>query len=353
MNQENSVEEIFPVPNDPVNIPGSSIGRAGRNGLHSFKELSVIFEDKFKARHFPAEPERLYDASQYLLEAGGKRIRPVMCLMGNEMFGEIKEDAFHVATAVELFHNFTLIHDDIMDRAPLRRGMPTVHTKYGEPTALLAGDVMLIVAYEYLNKISSEYLHPILVLYNTTARQVCEGQQLDMEFEKIPEINFDDYVRMIGLKTSVLLAASLQLGAILGGAGRGNQEHLYRFGKNLGIAFQVQDDYLDAFGNPEKFGKKPGGDIMANKKTFLLLQAMKVASGPTRKELARLLSKGDESKIEPVLQIYKSCNVDQWAKELKQKYFSLAMDHLEEIAVLSVRKKPLQELAGYLMERDV
>ncbi|HSN07809.1 MAG TPA: polyprenyl synthetase family protein [Hanamia sp.] len=336
-----------------MSISLSTDGKPKKNGLQSFSQLSAIFEERFKKRHFPDEPQQLYDASQYLLTAGGKRIRPVMCLMANEMFDEINEDAYEVAAAIELFHNFTLIHDDIMDRAPLRRGMPTVHTKYGEPTALLAGDVMLIAAYENLNKVSNEYLHRILSLFNSTAKKVCEGQQLDMEFEKMDHVNFDTYVKMIGLKTSVLLAASLQMGAVLGGAGAGNQGHLYEFGKNLGIAFQVQDDYLDAFGNPEKFGKKQGGDIMANKKTFLWLQAMEVSSPQQKVELRKLLSRDDENKIEEVLHIYKSCNVNGWAKELKQKYFSIAMDHLEEIAVVSVRKKPLEELAKYLMERDM
>lgn len=321
--------------------------------LHSFKELSQLFEKIFNVRHFPEQPKKLYDASQYLLTLGGKRIRPVMCLMGNEMFDTIKEDAWRVAAAIELFHNFTLIHDDIMDRAPLRRGMQTAHIKYGESTALLAGDVMLVAAYEFLNKISIEYLHPVLNLFNLTAKKVCEGQQLDMDFENKENVNLDDYVEMIGLKTSVLLAASLQLGAILGGAGLGNQQHIYEFGKNLGIAFQVQDDYLDAFGNPEKFGKKPGGDIMANKKTFLLLQAMKVATAAQQEEITHLLKINDESKIELMLDIYKTCNVDVWAKELKQNYFSIAMEHLEEIAVISARKKPLEELARYLMDRDV
>jgi geranylgeranyl diphosphate synthase type II len=323
------------------------------NGLHSFKELSALFEERFNRRHFPLEPQQLYEASQYLLTVKGKRIRPVMCLMGNELFDAIKEDTYHVATAIELFHNFTLVHDDIMDRAPLRRGIETVHKKFGESTALLAGDVMLVVAYEYLNKISTEYIHRVLKLFNTIAKQVCEGQQMDMDFEKITDVNFEDYVKMIGLKTSVLLAGSLQLGAILGGAGLGNQQHIYEFGKNLGIAFQIQDDYLDAFGDPEKFGKKPGGDIMANKKTFLLLQALKVASTGQEEELKDLLLQDDESKIVRVLNIYKSCNIDEWAKQLKQKYFSIALKHLGEIAVRSIRKKPLEELANYLMERDV
>ena len=323
-----------------------------RNVLHSYKELSSLFEERFNRNHFPENPKKLYEASQYLLTVRGKRIRPVMCLMGNELFDNINDDAYHVATAIELFHNFTLVHDDIMDRAPLRRGIETVHIKYGEATALLAGDVMLVAAYEYLNKISTGILHRVLNVFNITAKKVCEGQQMDMDFERMPDVKFEDYVTMIGLKTSVLLAASLQLGAILGGSGLGNQQHLYEFGKNLGIAFQIQDDYLDAFGDPEKFGKKKGGDIMANKKTFLLLQAMNVASVSQKKELNLLLQSDDESKIGLVLDIYRDCQIDQWAKELKQQYFSVAMHHLEETAVLSARKKPLEELAKDLMVRE-
>lgn len=326
---------------------------SGDKDLASFKELAVLFDEKFNLRHFPEQPQKLYDASQYLLNFGGKRIRPVICLMGNQLFDEIKDAAYDVAMAVELFHNFSLVHDDIMDRAPLRRGMPTVHTKFGESTALLAGDVMLVKAYSYLNKIGNGFLHKILDLFNETARKVCEGQQLDMDFEDKESVNFEDYVEMISLKTSVLLASSLQMGAILGGAGVGNQQHLYEFGKNLGIAFQIQDDYLDAFGDPEKFGKKPGGDILANKKTFLLLQALKVATQEQQQELKRLLKTNEEGKVAAVLEIYKACKVDEWAKELKSKYLTIAMDHLEDTAVISVRKKPLEELAHFLMDREV
>lgn len=336
-----------------MSIATSANKNQEKNVLQSFTQLSDIFEEKFSRRHFPEDPRQLYDASQYLLTVKGKRIRPVMCLMANEMFEKINEDSFAVAFAIELFHNFTLIHDDIMDRAPLRRGMETVHTKFGESTALLAGDVVLITAYENLTRINSKYLHSILNLFNSTAKKVCEGQQLDMEFEKQQQVSFEDYVKMIGLKTSVLLAASLQMGAILGGAGLGNQDNLYEFGKNLGIAFQIQDDYLDAFGDPQKFGKKPGGDIMANKKTFLWLRAMEAASAQQKNKLSELLFRNDENKIEEMLQVYKSCNIDDWAKELKQKYFALAMHHLEEIAVVSARKKPLSQLAEYLMDRDV
>lgn len=321
--------------------------------MHSFKELSQLFEQKFNIRHFPEYPKNLYDASQYILTLRGKRIRPVMCLMGNELFDEINPDAWNIANAIELFHNFSLIHDDIMDKAPLRRGMQTVHTKYGESTALLSGDVMLVAAYDFINKINNEHIHKVLEIFNHTAKQVCEGQQLDMDYEKDENVSFEDYEKMIQLKTSVLLAASLQLGAVLGGAGVGNQQHLYEFGKNLGIAFQVQDDYLDAFGDPEKFGKKHGGDIIANKKTFLLIQAMHSCSATELEELHQLIQNDEVDKIQRVISIYKSCNVDEWAKELKQKYMSKALEHLEEIAVLSARKKPLEVLAHYLLDREM
>jgi len=275
-----------------------------------------------------------------------------MCLMGNELFDEIHPDTWHMATAIELFHNFTLIHDDIMDAAPLRRGMETVHIRYGESTALLAGDVMLIKAYEYLNKINPQYLHRILNLFNTTAREVCEGQQLDMDFEKLESVSLDAYIHMISLKTSVLLAASLEMGAVIGGASEGNCRHLYDFGKNLGIAFQVQDDYLDAFGDPEKFGKDVGGDIRQNKKTFLLLHALEVATPEQRNEMEHLMRQNPADKVERMLAIFRACNIDEWARALKDKYLQTALEHLEAIAVRAVRKQPLQELANFLIQRE-
>ncbi|MEO6455846.1 MAG: polyprenyl synthetase family protein [Ginsengibacter sp.] len=320
--------------------------------MYSFWKLYEIFEKIFTVRHFPPEPATLYDSSQYILNLNGKRIRPVMCLMGNELVNEINPDTYHVATAIELFHNFTLIHDDIMDKAPLRRGVETVHTKFGDSTALLSGDVMLVVAYDYLNKIKIDYLQKVIRLFNNTARQVCEGQQLDMDFEKKENVSFNEYLNMIELKTSVSLAASLQVGALLGGSGEGNQQHLYEFGKNLGIAFQVQDDYLDAFGDPEKFGKLTGGDILANKKTFLLIHAMEVATGAQSKELKNLIQNNSTDKVDKILQIYKDCKADEWSKKLKDKYLQKSLYHLQEIAVLSVRKKPLRELADFLIHRE-
>ena len=318
--------------------------------MQSFENLSNQFAVHFEKRHFPEQPVSLYGPNEYFIKLGGKRVRPVLCLMGNELFDEINPDAWQVATAIELFHNFTLIHDDIMDRAPLRRGMETVHTKFGENTALLAGDVMLIACYEYLNKINTGYLRRIFNLMNKTAKEVCEGQQLDMDFEARNNVNMDDYIYMIGLKTSVLLAASLKLGAILGGAGERNQQLLYEFGRKLGIAFQVQDDYLDAFGDPGKFGKQLGGDILANKKTFLLIHAFQHSQ--EKAELGKLMSEQQEDKVEKVLKIYRNCKADEWAIQLKNKYLDEAIAHLGDIAVLSKRKEPLKEMAQFLIKRD-
>lgn len=320
--------------------------------MQSFEQLSQQFSVSFNKRHFPAEPGTLYEPNEYFLKIGGKRIRPVLCLMGNELFEDINKDAWHVGTAIELFHNFTLIHDDIMDKAPLRRGKETVHHKYGDNTAILAGDVMLVKAYEELNKIDISFLRPILTLFNKTATEVCEGQQMDMDFEKMDTVSLAAYLKMIELKTSVALAASLQTGAILGGAGERNQNLLYEFGRKLGIAFQVQDDYLDAFGDPGKFGKQVGGDILANKKTFLLIHALETAAGKQKEELLTLLNSNPDNKVERVLEVFRDCKVDDWALQLKNKYLDEALQQLDDIAVLSKRKEPLRELAHYLIKRD-
>ncbi len=320
--------------------------------MHSFTELSAIFEEKFNVRHFPQHTKSLYDPAQYILGIGGKRIRPVAVYMAHELFENINEDCFNAAAAIELFHNFSLIHDDIMDKAPLRRGQQTVHEKYGDSTALLAGDVMFVTAYEYLSKIKPLYLPKVVAIFNKTAKEVCEGQQLDMDFEKNGGVSLEEYVNMISLKTSVLLGSSLQTGAILGGAGLGNQQHLYAFGKNLGIAFQVQDDYLDAFGDPKKFGKQTGGDILANKKTFLMIHALEVASAAQKKELELLTGGNAPGKVEKILQIFTDCNVGVWANELKEKYYNLAMTHLEDLAVMDTRKTELKNLAEYILQRE-
>jgi geranylgeranyl diphosphate synthase, type II len=217
---------------------------------------------------------------------------------------------------------------------------------------LLSGDVMLVAAYDYLNKISGKYMFAVIRLFNKTAREVCEGQQLDMDFENQESVLFDDYLKMIELKTSVLLAASLKLGAILGGAGERNQNLLYEFGRKLGLAFQVQDDYLDAFGDPEKFGKQVGGDIVANKKTFLLIHALETGSTRQKKELQKLLQENSADKVNKTIQLFNECKAGEWALELKNKFLDEALQHLEDIAVLSVRKEPLRKLATFLVKRD-
>jgi len=320
--------------------------------MQTFEQLSGQFTAYFNRDHFPQQPATLYDPNRYFLQLGGKRVRPLLCLMGNELFDNIVPDAWKVGTAVELFHNFTLVHDDIMDRAPLRRGMVTVHERFGESTALLAGDVMLVAAYEYLQQVEPKFLVRILPLFNRTAREVCEGQQLDMDFEKRDQVSLAEYEHMISLKTSVLLASSLKMGAILGGASERNQQLLYEFGRKIGLAFQVQDDYLDAFGDPEKFGKQVGGDIKSNKKTFLLIHALETAPPQQKAALQQLLLSNADSKVADVLAIFKQCGVDEWAWQLKDQYLQQALQHLDDVAVVSGRKEPLTALAHFLISRD-
>jgi geranylgeranyl diphosphate synthase type II len=322
--------------------------------MHSFQELTVQFGEHFDKEQFPEQPKKLYESVNHILRIGGKRIRPVLSIMGNELFDNIHPDVFQVGIAVEMFHNFTLVHDDIMDKAPLRRNHPTVHTLYGESTAILAGDVMLINVYEYLNKVQPLHKQKLLACFNKAAKEVCEGQQIDMDFEDMePEqVHYNDYVNMIALKTSVLLAASLQMGAIIGGGSEYNQNHIYEFGKNVGIAFQIQDDYLDAFGDPEKFGKQQGGDILVNKKTFLLLKALEMCNPAQRTKLKELLVSNQDDKVAQVLQLFHDCRVDAWAEKEKDRFQEIALQHLDSIAVLSARKKPLMDLADYLLKRE-
>lgn len=321
--------------------------------MQSFAQLAAQFNQFFERDHFPSFPGSLYDPNRHFLQIGGKRIRPVLCLMGNELFSSIHPSTWNAATAIELFHNFTLIHDDIMDKAPLRRGVQTVHEKYGNNTALLAGDVMLINAYAYLNKVPASSLPAILSLFNKTAIEICEGQQLDMDFENQLEVSLVAYLQMIEKKTSVLLAAALMIGALLGGASERNQQLLYSFGLKLGLAFQVQDDYLDAFGDPAIFGKLVGGDILADKKTFLLIHALDTADASARERLLYWQKRPGGGKVAEVLSIYKSCQVDAWALQLKQQFLDEAMADLDQIAVVSSRKQSLQSLADYLIQRQI
>jgi geranylgeranyl diphosphate synthase type II len=318
--------------------------------MHSFSELVTLFETRLNnTLPFPERPETLYEPCRYFMGIGGKRVRPVICLMANELFGEITEDAYRAAMGVELFHNFTLIHDDIMDKAPLRRGQTTVHTRNGLTAGILCGDVMAIYAYDQLAHIKTS-LQQVLHLFNKTSIEVCEGQQLDMDFESRNDVTIEEYIEMITLKTSVLLACSLKMGALLGGATEGNADKLYEFGKNLGIAFQLQDDYLDAYG--AESGKIPGGDIIANKKTYLLLKAMENANDLQLTAINSLLQRDDESKVPAMLSLFMNTGADVACREAVAHYSQLAFNSLEEAAVQNSRKKHLHDLATYLLARE-
>jgi geranylgeranyl diphosphate synthase, type II len=320
--------------------------------MQSFASLVTAIEERItNGSNFKQQPANLYDPCRYLMGLGGKRIRPVVCLMACELFAEINEDAWHAGMAIELFHNFTLIHDDIMDKAPLRRGQPTVHHKYGLTAGILSGDVMCIYAYDQLAQIKRS-LSPIMQVFNRTAIEVCEGQQLDMDFESRTDVSIEDYIGMITLKTSVLLACSLKIGAIAGGALGDNANKLYEFGKNLGIAFQLQDDYLDAFGDSAKLGKQNGGDIIANKKTYLVLKALENANLAQSAEIVQLLSSDSDDKVVRMLELFVETGADKFCRDATAHYSDIAFKCLEDVAVPSVRKKPLLELAEYLLVRD-
>ncbi len=321
--------------------------------MHTFQEISLLFEQYLKTSlPFPDHQENLYDPCRYLLDAGGKRIRPALCLMAGELFGRTNDDAYHAAMAVELFHNFTLIHDDIMDKAPLRRGKPTVHAKYGLTTGILSGDIMGIFAYHCLGKINREYLQKVFTIFNKTAIEVCEGQQWDMDFEEQEAVTIDEYLKMITLKTSVLLAASLQIGAVVAGAADEDAQHLYEFGKHMGIAFQLQDDYLDTFGAEEKIGKKPGGDIRANKKTFLMLKMRELAGEGTLVAVDDLLRAHEDEKVAGIRQLYLDLNIDQYSKDIINYYSERSFEHLDKINLPEEKKAPLRSLASWLLNRQ-
>lgn len=322
--------------------------------MNTLHDALQSYQQWFKTLTFPENPARLYDAIRYFLDGGGKRIRPVLCLLGNEMFGELHDDAFHAATAVELYHNFSLVHDDIIDHSPLRRGRPTVHIKYNTPTAILAGDVLLINAFGHINHIRDPYREQVAELFSATAVEVCEGQQLDIDMEETDaeRISYTDYLHMITLKTSVLLAASIKMGAIVGGASTEDQSYIYDFGKNLGVAFQMQDDYLDAFGDPEKTGKQPGGDILENKKTALLVKTMERASPEQKTALKAAMQLEGAEKVAAVLAVYEDCKVDKWALATINQFTELAFNYLNVINVPEDRKASLLSLADALLVRQ-
>ncbi len=322
--------------------------------MHTFREITSQFESFLAQKPlFPELPGNLYDPCRYILDAGGKRIRPALCLMAAELFGTLRPSAFYAATTFELFHNFTLIHDDIMDHAPLRRSRKTVHEQYGMPAGILSGDVMNIYAYQALAQIESpHHLSQVLRLFNQSAIEVCEGQQLDMDYEQRDEITVDEYLQMIRLKTSVLLAASLCSGAILAGASEQEQQLIYTFGENLGLAFQLQDDYLDTFGNDKQTGKQRGGDILADKKTILWVLAMQLADPAVKEILQQARNLKGIEKINQTIEIYNSLDIERIAKDFIQEFTNKALNSLAELEQDESSKIPLKELTSFLLKRE-
>lgn len=312
------------------------------------------FDVAIKSYAFPTSPVNLYEPLDYFLQLGGKRIRPLLTLISAELFGSTKENAIHASLSVELFHNFSLIHDDIMDKAPLRRSQPTVHTKWDDNIAILSGDVLLVKAYQELAKQDSCHISDLLEVFNRTAVEVCEGQQMDMDFEKNDDVLISDYIEMIRLKTSVLLGCALEMGAIIANTTDENRKLIYDFGQNIGLAFQLQDDTLDLFGDPEKFGKQIGGDIISNKKTYLLLRAFELADEEQQQELRFMLSIVDsESKIAKAKQLFIDLGVLEDAKNIKLKYQEKAILSLESIKVEEGHKNVLTALAEQLLNREI
>lgn len=301
------------------------------------------------------EPKNLYGPIEYILGLGGKRLRPILVILAAEAFGSKPEKAFPAAMAVEVFHNFTLIHDDIMDDAPLRRGNATVHEKWDVNTGILSGDAMLIQAYTYFETYEPRLFYALIKLFSKTALQVCEGQQYDVDFEERDDVSIAEYLHMIKYKTAVLVAAALQMGSIIGEANEDNQALIYQFGLNLGIAFQLQDDYLDAFGNPTTFGKKVGGDIAENKKTFLYLKALALATNNEAQQLKHLFTihpENSEAKIENAKQIFvESGAVDASLAEI-EKYTQAAFDNLNKLDIDHQHKDIFTAFGKWLMNRE-
>lgn len=323
--------------------------------MHSIPELQKIINAAIAEIKYTEEPAELYQPISYLMELGGKRMRPVLVLLSTELFGGDIHKALDAAIGIELFHNFTLMHDDIMDKAPLRRGMPTVHTKWNESAAILSGDVMFVEAYKMMIRVDDAILRDVLDIFSKTASGVCQGQQADMNFENQRNVNVDQYLLMIRQKTAVLLGGSMQIGALIGGATKEQAALLYEFGENLGIAFQLQDDILDVYGDPSKFGKQVGGDIKANKKTFMMIKAYERASPTQADELtswADLANTGNTDKVEAVTAIYSSLEVRKLAEDEMQRYLDKALSALDQVNADDRRKIALRAFAETLLIRQ-
>jgi geranylgeranyl diphosphate synthase type II len=324
--------------------------------MHSINQYQEFIADYLESQYETKEPKNLYEPIHYILGLGGKRMRPVLTLMSAEVFDADYKKALPAALAVEVFHNFSLIHDDIMDDAPLRRGNVTVHEKWDINTGILSGDAMLILAYQYFEKYEPAIFRDLAKLFSKTALEVCEGQQWDVDFETRTDVSIPEYLKMIQYKTAVLVAAAMKMGAIIAETSEDNANLIYDFGLNLGLAFQLQDDYLDAFGNPETFGKQVGGDIIENKKTYLYLKALEFASIDQAKKLVDLFSiqpQDSSNKIEAVKEIFVASGAAQETKNAIQDFTFKAFDTLQNISIDNDKKEMLRTFGENLMGRKV
>ncbi|MCB9196972.1 MAG: polyprenyl synthetase family protein [Flavobacteriales bacterium] len=323
--------------------------------MRSITEYQEIVHREMQRFITTSKDAVLYEPVKYILDLGGKRMRPVLTLMGTDFFDGNLEDSYSSALGIEVFHNFTLLHDDIMDNAPLRRGKATVHEKWNVNSAILSGDVMFVQAFTLVTNCKTEYLRAVIDIFNVTAIEVCEGQQLDLDFENRDDVSLDEYLEMIRLKTSVLVGCALELGAVLANAPKQDSRNLYEFGMNLGMAFQIKDDILDVFGDSALFGKQVGGDILANKKTYLLLKALEDANELQHSELKRWMSNGvnhnSNEKVQAVTAIFEDLNVKEAADKLMNEYYLKAIQSLEKINVSNEKKDYFRGFAAMLMER--
>ena len=317
-------------------------------------EMLKLINEQLERLSDNREPRHLYEPIEYVLSLGGKRIRPILMMLAYNLYQERPEEILMPACAIETYHNYTLLHDDLMDCADLRRGCATVHKRWDANTAILSGDSMLVLAYQRMATCRADYLKEVIDLFTQTALEIGEGQQYDMDFEKRDDVTEDEYIEMIRLKTSVLLACALKIGAILGGASQEDAENLYRFGEKIGLAFQLQDDYLDVYGDTKVFGKAIGGDIISNKKTYMLINAFNLATPKQRAELTEWIQREQfdkQEKIEAVTALYNAMGIEQLAKDKIAYYFEESKKYLEAVKLPADRKQELLSYANQLMNR--
>jgi len=322
--------------------------------MKDLQELQALITNAVDELHYPTQPPDLYEPIKYILSLGGKRLRPALLLMACDLFGGDVNKALKAALAIEVFHNFTLMHDDIMDKAPLRRGQITVHERWNNNIAILAGDAMMVEANKLMLQVDDAILRPVMDIFNDTATGVCEGQQFDMSFESRDRVSADEYINMIRLKTSVLLGGALKIGALIGGASQKDAELIYTFGEQLGIAFQLQDDILDVYGDPDKFGKQVGGDIISNKKTFLLIKTLELADPENAAELQTWLNNTQDAtgKVAAVTAIYNKLQIRELATQAIQTYAGKAFATLDELDLPTTHKQYLRAFADSLLVRE-